>query len=198
MANARGAMRTEIYPKHTDFPRTTSVFLLTLMAASCMSYFPPFHGTMQHTRQHQPRIEESKVPSSYGFILRQSPRPRHLPEGNQISERHFFGFVEKPAPLRASLHNKAEKAKEDPSDEDSMWGIGVGNAHRNLPKVHGLSENHLSLFADVDGCVMHGILPSFPRHNVAHTAAPALNRGIKGTEFVWVRIAPIPSTQAPA
>ena len=86
-----------------------------MMSAPCSfrAAFPSEHplkneSMKQCIRREKANPRSTKVPSSYGFVLRQSPRPRHLPEGNKISERHFFGFVEKPTPLRASLHNKAE------------------------------------------------------------------------------------------
>ena len=86
-----------------------------MMSAPCSfrAAFPSEHplkneSMKQCIRREKANPRSTKVPSSYGFVLRQSPRPRHLPEGNKISERYFFGFVEKPTPLRASLHNKAE------------------------------------------------------------------------------------------
>src|SRR6056300_1245826 len=85
------------------------------MSAPCSfrAAFPSEHplkneSMKQCIRREKANPRSTKVPSSYGFVLRQSPRPRHLPEGNKISERYFFGFVEKPTPLRASLHIKAE------------------------------------------------------------------------------------------
>ena len=86
-----------------------------MISAPCSfrAAFPSEHplkneSMKQCIRREKANPRSTKVPSSYGFVLRQSPRPRHLPEGNKISERYFFGFVEKPTPLRASLHNKAE------------------------------------------------------------------------------------------
>ena len=86
-----------------------------MISAQCSfrAAFPSEHplkneSMKQCIRREKANPRSTKVPSSYGFVLRQSPRPRHLPEGNKISERYFFGFVEKPTPLRASLHNKAE------------------------------------------------------------------------------------------
>ena len=81
--------------------------------------------------------------------------------------------------------------------KDKCGELVGGNAHRNKPKAHGMSETYHRRFADVDDCVMLGIILSFPQHNVAHIAAKR-ERYIKGTEFEWVRIAPIPSTQASA
>ena len=86
-----------------------------MISAQCSfrAAFPSEHplkneSMKQCIRREKANPRSTKVPSSYGFVLRQSPRPRHLPEGNKISERYFFGFVENPTPLRASLHNKAE------------------------------------------------------------------------------------------
>ena len=86
-----------------------------MISAPCSfrAAFPSEHplkneSMKQCIRREKANPRSTKVPSSYGFALRQSPRPRHLPEGNKISERYFFGFVEKPTPLRAPLQNKAE------------------------------------------------------------------------------------------
>ena len=83
-----------------------------MISAPCSfrAAFPSEHplkneSMKQCIRREKANPRSTKVPSSYGFVLRQSPRPRHLPEGNKISERNFFGFVEKPTPLRASRHN---------------------------------------------------------------------------------------------
>ena len=67
-----------------------------MMSAPCpfRAAFPSEHflkneSMKQCIRREKANPRSTKVPSSYGFVLRKSPRPRPLPEGNEISEGHL-------------------------------------------------------------------------------------------------------------